>query len=611
LADESASICRTSATLDYKKLESRVKGEGLSFLTITLPQFGQEFMACLERGMVDASSFPGFSRKSGLPLFLGGFLRQVFDTSGVLLDDPSLDCIIAVRQLTLMFGKVQLPCAPHRVEAAIRSYVEVDQEVRSYVATQSAEAREGFRRVALLLFGGVNAAVDDLIDSGSIAGKHGPGATADRLVANAKWTNVSWTTRLEDVFPFVDHVLPSVRYWPVAQSANYLEPGGERPVRVIFVPKTLKTPRVIAIEPTCMQYMQQAISVELTRYLEKRNVRSDVNESFGMIGFKHQYPNREMARIGSIDGELSTVDLSDASDRVSVQHVEDLFWYVPSLLEGVLSVRSSKAEVQGRGVLSLSKYASMGSALTFPLEAMVFLTVVFLGIEKALGQPLTRRTIRSYVSRVRVYGDDIVVPTALVHDVISQLEAFGLKVNANKTYRTGRFRESCGGDYYSGHWVTPVRVRRLLPESRVDTKGVISAVSLRNQLYFAGYWRTVKWMDDKLAGMLTHYPTVHPESPLLGRHTLLPIQWEKVSANTHAPLTRGWVVHSSSPVSKLDGWGALRKCLSPGRVEPFQDVQHLQRQGRPQRPALKLRWRAPMGIGVSWLPSSQRATSSD
>jgi hypothetical protein len=583
----------------------------LSFLTITLPQFGKDFLSCLERGFVDACSFSGFTRRSGLPLFLGGFLRQIFDTSGVLLDNPSLDCIIAVHQLTSMFAKVQLPCAPHRIEAAIRSYVEVDQEVQGYATYQNTESREAFRRVALLLFGSVGTAVDDTVDSGSIAGKHGPGATADRLVGNSKWSQMTWTTRLEDVFPFVEHVLPSVRYWRTAQRVNYLEPGDEPPVRVVFVPKTLKTPRVIAIEPTCMQYMQQAISVQLTRYLEERVVRDDLNASYGMIGFKDQNPNRVMACVGSRDGELSTVDLSDASDRVSIQHVEDLFWYVPSLLEGVLSVRSSKAEVQGRGVLSLSKYASMGSALTFPIEAMVFLTAVFVGIENALGQPLTRRTIRSFVSRVRVYGDDIVVPTALVHSVISQLEAYGLKVNVNKTYRSGKFRESCGGDYYDGNWITPVRVRRLLPESRVDTKGVVSAVSLRNQLYFAGYWRTAEWLDRRLAGMLTHYPTVHPSSPLLGRHTLLPIQWEKLSSNTHAPLSRGWVMHAPPPVSTLDGWGALRKCLSPGRVEPFQDREHLQRQGRPQRPTLKLRWRAPVGTGTCWLPSSQRATSSD
>lgn len=581
-------------------------------MTITLPSFGQEFLACLSRGKVEPSSFPGFRRKSGLPLFLGGFLAQVFDTSGVLLDDPSLDCINSVLQLTLMFGKVQLPCAPHRVEAAVRSYIEVDSEVRISADTQDTRDREAFRRVALLLFSDIATNVDDLVNTGSVTGRHGPGATADSLVGNSKWANSAWTARLEAVFPYVDHVLPSVRYWPAAQDATYPNPEDERPVRVVFVPKTLKTPRVIAIEPTCMQYMQQALASELIKYLERPVVGNRDNVVAGMIGFSDQGPNRDLAREGSVSGELATIDLSDASDRVSVQHVEDLFWYHPSLLEGVLSVRSTKAEVRGKGVLSLAKYASMGSALTFPLEAMVFLTIIFVGIERATGQPLTRESIKAYASRVRVYGDDIVVPAALVHTVISQLETFGLKVNANKSYWTGKFRESCGGNYYDGHWVTPVRVRRILPESRVDTKGVISAVSLRNQLYFAGYWKTAAWMDRKLAGMLGYFPTVHPSSPLLGRHSLLPIQGEKMSEFTHAPISRGWVLHSQPPDSKLDGWGALRKCLSPGRNEPFQDPQHLSRQGRPKQGQLKLRWRTPVGTGVEWLPSSSHsATSSD
>jgi len=512
-----------------------------------------------------------------------------------------------VRQLSLMFGKVQLRCSEERQEAAERSYVEVDQEVRSAAMDTTDDAREAFRRMALLLFGNVAACVDDLVHTGNVAGKHGPGATADHLSGNAKWSQAIWTERLESVFPFLDHVLPSASYWRVAQTAHYLEPGDEPPVRVVMVPKTLKTPRVIAIEPTCMQYMQQAISMELTRYLEERSIpNKGRNVSFGMIGFSDQDPNREMARVGSIDGELSTVDLSDASDRVSVQHVEDLLWYFPSLREGVLSVRSSKAEVRGHGVIPIAKYASMGSALTFPLEAMVFLTIVFLGIEKALGQPLSRGRITSFCSRVRVYGDDIIVPTALVHDVISQLEAYGLKVNENKTFWNGSFRESCGGDFYAGHWVTPVRVRRLLPESRVDTQEMISAVSLRNQLYFAGYWRTAKWMDESLAGMLKHYPTVHPSSSLLGRHTLLPIQWEKLSNTTHSPLSRGWVVRATPPESVLDGWGALRKCLTPGRIEPFQDAKHLLRQGRDAETGLNLRWRPPTSVGGDWLPSSSQ-----
>ena len=110
LADELASWCGTSTTLDYKKLQRRVESEGESFLTITLPQYCKDFERSLELGSVGPGLFLEFQKAGGLPLFLRGFLDQVFDTKGVLLDKPNIDCILAIRQLTLMFGKIERPC---------------------------------------------------------------------------------------------------------------------------------------------------------------------------------------------------------------------------------------------------------------------------------------------------------------------------------------------------------------------------------------------------------------------------------------------------------------------------------------------------------------------
>jgi len=540
-------------------------------------------------------------------VFLRGFLDQVFDDSGVLLGEPSIEAIRSIRLLTYAFEKINLPCANWRVEAALRQYVETDGEVRSSSYGKSTRLREEFCRMALLLVGDVAAIVDHLVYDGAVAGQHGPGATADKLEGNLKWTQREWPARLEYVFPYGDHVLPSQSglFYSDLQDADFLQPEDERPVRVITVPKTLKGPRIIAIEPTCNQYMQQGIGREISRLLETEDLSPygwGRNTVFGMIGFTDQLPNQEMARIGSAGGGLATIDLSEASDRVSVEHVEDLFRYFPSLLEGVLSVRSSKADVRGHGVIPLAKYASMGSALTFPLEAMVFLTAAFLGIQDAHGQPLTRKDIMSYASRVRVYGDDIIVPVDSVHHVIDRLEAMGLRVNGGKSFWTGKFRESCGGDFYDGEWVTPVRVREVLPRSRADVPELVSAVSLRNQLYFAGYWKTVAWMDKWLAEMLRHYPTVHSSSALLGRHTVLPPEGERLSVATHSPVSKGWVVSSLPPDSVVGGFGALRKCLSPGRREPFHDERHLERQGRPDAVGIKLRERSPISMGGSWLP---------
>jgi hypothetical protein len=119
-AKELAVRCRTSATLDIKTVESRTEHEGLSFLAITLADLGSVTQKWLDQGFVDSSGSASFRKKSGrgrtsLPAFLSGFYSRVFDpSSGALLNEPDIEAIYAIRQLTLMFGKIALPGDPQR-----------------------------------------------------------------------------------------------------------------------------------------------------------------------------------------------------------------------------------------------------------------------------------------------------------------------------------------------------------------------------------------------------------------------------------------------------------------------------------------------------------------
>jgi hypothetical protein len=79
-----------------------------------------------------------------------------------------------------------------------------------------------------------------------------------------------------------------------------------------------------------------------------------------------------MAKEGSVSGEIATIDLSDASDRVSLALVEELFGFNPGFLRFLKLSRSPFAQLPGGELVLLNKFASMGSALTFPVEAMVF-----------------------------------------------------------------------------------------------------------------------------------------------------------------------------------------------------------------------------------------------
>nr|UJQ85752.1 MAG: hypothetical protein 3 [Leviviridae sp.] len=675
LALECASWCGTSAERDIKTVAFRVEAEGESFLTITLPSYAKAFDKALDAGHLDSSHFTGFRCRGGLPLFLGGFLSQIFDPSGVLLDTPSVDCMRSVRQLTMVFGKIERQCSDARIARAMRQYVQVEQELREVDTSKLAEEIFPlFRQMSTLLWADVFSHVENsilgvhqlahdwvtppisggshklgrkasssldgsnridpmdvvlgidglrreqirqqagrslskfernqLVDrevvdpAGSFAlvPRHGPGATADRLRGNAKFSVSQWPLRLEREFPYGDYALPQLALNDELDRVQFLEPGAEIPVKVIPVPKTDKTPRIIAVEPTAMQYLQQALFHQVVYRLEHSSKfppplggkEFDLGKWF--VGFADQETNRFLACKGSLDGSLATLDLSEASDRVLNSHVQLLFSRFPRLSAAVQATRSTRANVPGHGVIPLVKFASMGSALCFPVEAMVFSTVVLCAIAYERRTPVNRSFLLGLRGKVRVYGDDIVVPVDCVQRVIQFLELFGLKVNTDKSFWNGKFRESCGGDYYDGEWVTPVRLRHELPRSLADVDGVVGLVAFRNLLYWNGFWKVARTLDDHLSTLLKgRWKVVEVTAAGLGRESVLPYQVEWFDSKLHEPRIAGAIVRHEIPKSTTSGSGALIKFLIKPGLLPSQDPRHLERQGRPSASRIKLK----------------------
>jgi len=621
-ARELAVRCCTSAARDITTVTSRTEHEGLSFLAITLADYGKAIEKWLDHGIVapwECSSFRK-SALTGLPLFLGGFLERVFDpASGVLLDDPDIEAIYALRQLTLMFSKIALPqedpgrdsstrtdvVSPRRERRAMSEYVQCEQDIRWTDSVLDPSYMADFKRMSGLLFNDLFAKMDRDVHFARIVGKHGPGSVADRYKANAKWNLRTWTTRLNRVLPAEEFLCPNPSFWEeIKKELIVLEPEAEMPVKVITVPKTLKTPRIIAVEPAAMQYAQQGLLRSFRDALLEDSFLSRI------IGIEDQDPNRVLACRGSHRGDLATLDLSEASDRVSYQHVRAMLEDFPELLWAVDASRSRRADVPGQGVLRLAKFASMGSALCFPFEAMVFATVIFTGVQRELNTSLSRKQlVQLFSERVRVFGDDLIVPREFVLSVVDELSAFGHKVNVSKSFWIGRFRESCGREYYDGQDVSIVKVREVLPTQRQNTSGVVSAVALRNQLYWAGLWKSADWMDNYLGKVLKYFPNVAPSSPLLGRESALGYQFQRLHPFNHSPLTKGYYVVAKSPSDHLEGPGALLKCLGSkpyvgfglvrngheGETVDAQSVdkEHLERSGRPERVDIKLGWRPP------------------
>jgi hypothetical protein len=592
LARDVSSLCSVSTQRDVKTAARRFEHEGLSFLTITLPSFARGLEQALERGKASPDLWPRWAIRGSTPRFLGEMLDNVFDRgTGVLLNTADADCIWGMRQLSLVMSKIELPCAPHRIARAAEAYVECEKEVREVDSRVGVAEMESLSRVFTTLFGDILSEVDREVYDCSLIPRHGSGATADRVTGNRKLDQTEWPDRLERYFPYGEYAVPNWRYSYLLDAVDFLEPGRERPVKVVFVPKTMKTPRVIAEEPVCMQYTQQALMRALVPRLEQSRIGR-------MIGFTEQEPNRLLASRGSLEGDLATLDLSEASDRVSNQLVIYLLRHWPHLSGAVQACRSTRADVPGHGVIPLAKYASMGSALTFPLEAMVFLSIT---VESLIGKSEVsgHRSLRSAVTRweedVRVFGDDIVAPADMALSVIAGLESYGLKVNRDKSFWSGKFRESCGGDYYAGTNVSVVKVRQPLTfsSSTADVNCLEATVAFRNNLYEAGLWKTAYWLDAHLErGLNRRFPYVTATSSGLGRRSYLGYSTERNCRNLHAPLVKAWVPSRVIPTSRSSGEGALLKhLLKQGDGVLARD--HLERSGRPKSVTVRLRWVRP------------------
>jgi len=179
--------------------------------------------------------------------------------------------------------------------------------------------------------------------------------------------------------------------------------------------------------------------LDVGRHMKKKLLRIGIDLLQGQQ--KHQL----LAKQGSVDGSYATIDMSNASDTVCRNVVKLVLrgdWY--DLLN---SLRAHFTLVDGKWV-RLEKFSSMGNGFTFELETVVFVTLARVLVRQQGGDP----------DLVKCYGDDLIVPSEHYSSVVSALRLFGFTPNMNKTFAEGPFRESCGGDFWSG---VPVRAHTL------------------------------------------------------------------------------------------------------------------------------------------------------
>jgi hypothetical protein len=588
-----------SAHRDLATVKSRYQERGMEFLTILLPRFGKDLERSIESGSIASDSFSGFSRRGGRlkdkrPAFLGDLFNRIFDTDGILLEQPDWKAIRAIRQISGFHGKLKELCSDAKIQEAYLQYKLVDSQIASTEATY--RDFDQFRDVSHVLWGRVIGRISAEVMQDVIP-KHGPGAVADKLTSNGKYSDLSWTERLNRYFPIERYVIPGFSFFELLNDFPLYSPGQEPPSRVIPVPKTMEKPRLIAAEPAHLQKMQQALLTVMTRHLGDHP----------NIGWLDQTRNRKLALRSSKDRSLSTLDLSEASDRVSLRLVRDLIRFNEYFLGVTLATRSQAAELPNGERILLRKFASMGSAMTFPIESMVFWTIVVMAVCRSRGEYLpTAQILKDLSEDASVYGDDIIVPVQYTQSVVELLELFGLKVNRAKSFTNSHFRESCGAEFFDGHDVTIVRARKGLPDNRQHVEELVSFVAMRN-LYADAYGPT-SFVDtlDSFIERLIPFPVGIPETPALVKCSKYDHMYDNMFLDNLTPSGKTvsdgvykWqasmqrlLVRAVAPVYRkkddaLDGYGALLKALTT----PFQeDRNHLKRAGRPVSATLKHGW---------------------
>jgi hypothetical protein len=449
----------------------------------------------------------------------------------------------------------------------------MDDEMFGLLETIPTLELEQFCEVSDLIWSTV---FNEGIDTEKLMPHHGPGSTADKFVGNKKFVpTYSWPKRLAEVFPPEFFSLSSEESYHASQfEPDLLDYAAELPVRVVSVPKTLLKPRIIALEPTSMQFCQQAVKDYMVERIESHWLTQ------GKVNFSDQKKNRDLALESSVTKRLATLDLSAASDRVHKELVYLMLSVNPQLRDLVFRTRSYSASVSGKRI-NLNKFASMGSALCFPIEAMMFFTIIVLARLKRKHLPLTLDNIKRVKDDCFVYGDDILVPCEDVESVISLLHLFGNKVGLDKSFVKGHFRESCGMDAYRGVDITPIYVRNPLPNRQSDASSIVSCVATANLLYKRGYLHAafnIKELIERITGDL---PVVADTCPGLGWE--FPCETNAVSRwNSRLQRTEVRTLVPSLEVRKdrLWGYAALSKCLS-----------NLERKARsdkkPDRPAVR------------------------
>lgn len=526
---------------DIQTINNRVSHEGISFLTKTLPAFGNAIFQAFQTGSFHG--YPGFkkTKKSGcLPIFLFGLTSRLFspETGEKVADDPL--SAWGLRQICMFLYKYEFPHTEKQERDAICNMLTTDASLPD---VQTLENELGsFEQSVLKLARSLLERLFFETDLKGITPRHGSGATEEGgIQQHEKFRFRNFSGILGVYYPQAEYTSPSLHrsLFNRDEGSPSCIGSAAEVARISAVPKDSRKPRIISAEPKERMWIQQGQMKALIDTIEHGLLTK------GHVNFSDQTVNGALALLASAKGHLATLDMEAASDRVSLALA--LLVLPAWIIMPLLASRSTHTEATynlGPDVLitirqELRKFAPMGSAVCFPVESIIFW---------ALGVATVIRSFdleaKDVANQFYVYGDDIICPVEWTEVIMSTFEKFYLRFNREKSFSSGPFRESCGVDAFAGENITPIRLKKRRPNGKRDVSALTGWVDTSNLLFEAGLWQASDFMKSHVERILGYLPILRPpEAKMFGG-----LCWSSFATDIDSTLS-GWhkANHSKSP----------------------------------------------------------------
>lgn len=253
--------------------------------------------------------------------------------------------------------------------------------------------------------------------------------------------------------------------------------------KLFFAPKDINVSRSCAVEPNLNMFLQKGYG-EIISVALKRFHKIDLSTQ--------QDVNRLMAQQGSINQSFGTIDLKSASDTISLTLCKELL--PPRMFDHLNKLRSAFTQLPNGDELELHMMSSMGNGFTFPLQTLIFATLVkavyrYMGLPTYNGNLADSKGLPQY----SVFGDDIIVRREAYNVVVTMLGYCGFTVNESKSFNCGGFRESCGADFWYGLDIRGVYLKKADNEAHIySIFNRLCSWSLRHNIPLDNLLRYVK-----------------------------------------------------------------------------------------------------------------------